>query len=205
MLYSLLFRYLEDTSSNAGSGSTKELRIWLKPDLPEAKENQDRHSDHGVMGLDCWSCLLCLGFPVTESEKKAGDKRLNERGTIASTSQGDIRRSTRETLDDPHCEQCSAKGFGFIFLFSPVFEGCCQLLCFVRRIPEPTLALLLEKVRRAKHDVCKDYTPGYVPGGREWVPNFFWKFFLRMVGGEKGKEMEEEWRDLSQGGGSQKR
>src|SRR5438045_3119658 len=71
--------------------------------------------------LYLWSCLLCLGFALMESGKKAGDKKPNARGTIASTSQGDIGRSTRETLDDPHCEQCSAKGFGFIFLFSPVF------------------------------------------------------------------------------------
>ena len=66
--------------------------------------------------LYCWSCLLCLGFPLTESEKKDGDKKPNERGTITSTSQSDIGRSTRETLDDPHCSQCSAKRFGFIFL-----------------------------------------------------------------------------------------
>jgi hypothetical protein len=72
----------------------------------------------------CWSCLLCLGFALTKSEKKVGDKKPNERGTIASTSQGDSGRSTRETLDDPHCEQCSAKGFGFIFFFSPVFRVC---------------------------------------------------------------------------------
>jgi len=72
----------------------------------------------------CRSCLLCLGFALTESEKKEGDKKPNERETIASTSQGDSGRSTRETLDDPHCEQCSAKGFGFIFFFSPVFLVC---------------------------------------------------------------------------------
>src|SRR5262249_2559842 len=72
----------------------------------------------------CCSCLLCLGFALTESEKKEGDKKPNERETIASTSQGDSWRSTRETLNDPHCEQCSAKGFGFIFFFSPVFRMC---------------------------------------------------------------------------------
>src|SRR6266480_1549572 len=72
----------------------------------------------------CWSCLLSLGLPLTKSEKKAGDKTLNERDTIASTSQGDIWRWTRETLEDPHCSQCSAKGFCFIFLFSPVFGVC---------------------------------------------------------------------------------
>jgi hypothetical protein len=67
--------------------------------------------------LYCWSCLLCLGLPLTKSEKKAGEKRPNERETIASTSQRVIGRSTRQTLDDPHCLQCSAKGFcSFIFL-----------------------------------------------------------------------------------------
>jgi hypothetical protein len=72
--------------------------------------------------LSCCSCLLCLGFALTKSEKKAGDKKPNERGTSASTSRGDSGRSTRERLDDPHGEQCSAKGCGFIFFFSPVFR-----------------------------------------------------------------------------------
>src|SRR5947209_3354740 len=73
--------------------------------------------------LYLWSCLPCLGFPLIKSQKKTGDKTLNEPGIIASTSQGDIQRSTRETLDDPHCSQCSTKGFGFIFL-SLLSEGC---------------------------------------------------------------------------------
>ena len=74
--------------------------------------------------LYCWSCLLCLGFALTESGKKAGDHKPDERGTIASTSQGDMQSWTRETLDDPHCLQCSATGFCFIFLISPVFGVC---------------------------------------------------------------------------------
>jgi hypothetical protein len=65
--------------------------------------------------LNCWSCPLCLGFTLRESEK-SGDKRLNERETIASTCQGDIGRSTRETLGDPHRGQCSVKEFCCIFL-----------------------------------------------------------------------------------------
>src|SRR5205823_14877082 len=73
--------------------------------------------------LYLWSCLLCLGFALTESEKNAGDKKPNARGTIASTSQGDIERSTREMLGDPHCEQCSVKGFCFIIL-SHLSSGC---------------------------------------------------------------------------------
>src|SRR3989440_11153083 len=70
-----------------------------------------------------WSCPFCLEVALMESEKKAGDKKPNARGTIASTSQGGIERSTREMLADPHCSQCSVKGFCFIFL-SLLSSGC---------------------------------------------------------------------------------
>jgi hypothetical protein len=33
------------------------------------------------------------------------------------------------------------------------------------------LAQLYVGVHTGKHDVCNYYTQGYVPGGREWVPN----------------------------------
>ena len=66
--------------------------------------------------LYCRPCPLFPGFPLRERRKKTGDKRLNERETMASTCQGNIERSTRQTLGDPHREQYSVKEFCCIFL-----------------------------------------------------------------------------------------
>jgi hypothetical protein len=49
------------------------------------------------------------------------------------------------------------------------------------RLQEPALTLLLEEVRKGKHDVYKDYTQGYFPGGRECVPKNLGTFFLGMA------------------------
>ena len=76
----------------------------------------------------CWSCPLCLGFPLAEGEKKVGDRTFKERRTTASTSQGDIGCSTRAMLEDPHCLQYSVKGFCSIFLCAPALEVCLGVL-----------------------------------------------------------------------------
>ena len=113
----------------------------------------------------CRSCLLCLGFALSKSEKKAGDKKPTERGTIASTSQSDSGRSTSETLDDPHCEQCSAKGFGFIFFFSPVFRVCLVVELEAglpaRNVPNRPLASMPRKdARTSDHPCAASWTVG---------------------------------------------
>src|SRR5690349_6960461 len=73
--------------------------------------------------LHLWSCPFCLGVALMESEKKAGDKKPNARGTMSGTFQADIDRSTLVMLADCHCSHCSVKGFCFIFL-SLLSSGC---------------------------------------------------------------------------------
>ena len=92
-----------------------------------------------------------------ESEKKAGDKKPNARGTIASTSQGDIERSTREMLGDPHCEQCSVEGFCFIFL-SHLSSGCVLVAELGASLPArnaPELGLLILPIVSTKSEMVQ--------------------------------------------------
>ena len=78
--------------------------------------NPFSHLCHVLLHLRHLYCPLFPGFPLREGRKKTGEKRPNERETMASTRQGNIERSTRQTLGDPHREQYAVKAFCCIFL-----------------------------------------------------------------------------------------